>query len=340
MISTRRLRRSLPAPLRAARRGSAGCTNAPRAYAAVAARRRVRTSPLVNGWTLEDRSTRRAAARRSTSATATISCASRSASSQLALGLLPLLVAARRDAGPRPTPPRDPRRHRHRARCSRSICWSCSLYPWLVGNPNAFTDIVGTFLGLLTFVGGPVILWFALTYEQLRGVWALDPAMDEAARDAMLAAVDQYNRGDYLPAQEALENLFNTLPAEDQPLVRSLMILATAMHLHFRRGGGRGVLNLLRQSDGHPRRDQPRARRCRDRRALRRRAGVPAGARGPEEARRRLLRPLARPQDPLRVAEQVSRWRAPLRRRPLHHDPGLFNRRRRSGALHVLCGYR
>src|SRR6187401_2712016 len=60
------------------------------------------------------------------------------------------------------------------------------------------------------------------------------PAMDEAARDAMLAAVDQYNRGDYLPAQEALENLFNTLPAEDQPLVRSLMTLATAMHLHFR----------------------------------------------------------------------------------------------------------
>jgi hypothetical protein len=72
--------------------------------------------------------------------------------------------------------------------------------------------------------------------------------MDEAARDAMLAAVDRYNRGDYLPAQEALETLFNTLPAADQPLVRSLMILATAMHLHFRRGGGRGVLNLLRQA--------------------------------------------------------------------------------------------
>jgi hypothetical protein len=26
------------------------------------------------------------------------------------------------------------------------------------------------------------------------------------------------------------------------------MTLATAMHLHFRRGGGRGVLNLLRQT--------------------------------------------------------------------------------------------
>ncbi len=72
--------------------------------------------------------------------------------------------------------------------------------------------------------------------------------MDDAARTAMLDAVDRYNRGDYLSAQEALEGLFNTLPAADQPVVRALMILATAMHLHFRRGGGRGVLNLLRQT--------------------------------------------------------------------------------------------
>ena len=72
--------------------------------------------------------------------------------------------------------------------------------------------------------------------------------MEPAARTAMLEAVDRYNRGDYLVAQESLEGLFNTLPAEDQPLVRALMILATAMHLHFRRGGGRGVLNLLRQA--------------------------------------------------------------------------------------------
>jgi len=47
------------------------------------------------------------------------------------------------------------------------------LYPWLVGNPNAVTDIVGTFLGLLTFVGAPVILWFVLTYRILREVWRL-----------------------------------------------------------------------------------------------------------------------------------------------------------------------
>lgn len=72
--------------------------------------------------------------------------------------------------------------------------------------------------------------------------------MDAAARTAMLDAVDRYNRGDHLDAQEALEGLFNALPADDQPLVRALMILATAMHLHFRRGGGRGVLNLIRQA--------------------------------------------------------------------------------------------
>jgi len=64
----------------------------------------------------------------------------------------------------------------------------------------------------------------------------------------MLDAVDRYNRGDYLEAQAALELLYNRLPGDDQRLVRGLMSLATGMHLHFRRGGGRGVLNLLRQT--------------------------------------------------------------------------------------------
>ena len=48
------------------------------------------------------------------------------------------------------------------------------VYPFLVGSPNALTDIAGTFLGLLTFVGGPVILWFALTFRELRDVWRLN----------------------------------------------------------------------------------------------------------------------------------------------------------------------
>jgi hypothetical protein len=47
------------------------------------------------------------------------------------------------------------------------------LYPFLVLQPNAFTDITGTFLGLLTFVGAPVIFWFALTFDRLRPVWGL-----------------------------------------------------------------------------------------------------------------------------------------------------------------------
>jgi hypothetical protein len=47
------------------------------------------------------------------------------------------------------------------------------LYPYLVSQTN-FADALGTFLGILTFVGGPVILWFVLTFDVLRGVWKLD----------------------------------------------------------------------------------------------------------------------------------------------------------------------
>lgn len=56
------------------------------------------------------------------------------------------------------------------------------LYPLLVLHPNALTDITGTFLGLLTFVGGPVILWFALTFDRLKAVWRLGPAAIAARR--------------------------------------------------------------------------------------------------------------------------------------------------------------
>lgn len=58
------------------------------------------------------------------------------------------------------------------------------LYPFLVLQPNAFTDIAGTFLGLLTFVGAPIILWFVLTFDRLRPVWGLDngETRDEVSR--------------------------------------------------------------------------------------------------------------------------------------------------------------
>jgi predicted metal-dependent hydrolase len=61
------------------------------------------------------------------------------------------------------------------------------------------------------------------------------------------AALDLYNRGEYLEAQEALERLHDEADGDAQSLLRAMAILATAMHLHFRRGGGRGVINLLRQ---------------------------------------------------------------------------------------------
>lgn len=58
------------------------------------------------------------------------------------------------------------------------------LFPWLVGSPGPLTDILGTFLGLLAFVGAPVIFWFALTYDQLSHVWRL--GADERSTAAVL----------------------------------------------------------------------------------------------------------------------------------------------------------
>jgi hypothetical protein len=42
------------------------------------------------------------------------------------------------------------------------------LFPLLVYYKNAFTDVVGTFLGLTSFVGAPVIIWFVLTFPTIR----------------------------------------------------------------------------------------------------------------------------------------------------------------------------
>jgi hypothetical protein len=43
-----------------------------------------------------------------------------------------------------------------------------TLFPLLVFYKNPFTDVVGTFLGLIAFVGAPVIIWFALTFRELQ----------------------------------------------------------------------------------------------------------------------------------------------------------------------------
>ncbi len=43
-----------------------------------------------------------------------------------------------------------------------------ALFPLLVFYKNPFTDVAGTFLGLIAFVGAPVIIWFALTFRELQ----------------------------------------------------------------------------------------------------------------------------------------------------------------------------
>jgi hypothetical protein len=61
-------------------------------------------------------------------------------------------------------------------------------------------------------------------------------------------ALRLYNRGAYLDSQELLERVHAECEPGDQPLVKALLMLACGMHLHFHRGGGRGTLNLFRQS--------------------------------------------------------------------------------------------
>jgi hypothetical protein len=147
---------------------------APRGYAAALRGAATLTSPLVNGWSLERRDApagRQEIWFRRGNSELRLALGLE----QLALGLLPLLALLGA------TPGLGSRRLATSAIAGVAALFALDLlvvlaYPWLVGSPNALTDIVGTFLGLLTFVGGPVILWFALTYQQLRGVWRLEPS--------------------------------------------------------------------------------------------------------------------------------------------------------------------
>jgi len=56
-----------------------------------------------------------------------------------------------------------------------------ALFPVLVFYTNPVTDVVGTFLGLLGFVGLPFIVWGALTFRDLRRFL---PALDGHPRPA------------------------------------------------------------------------------------------------------------------------------------------------------------
>jgi hypothetical protein len=42
------------------------------------------------------------------------------------------------------------------------------LFPLLVYHKNAFTDVIGTFIGLIAFAGAPMIIWFALAFPTIR----------------------------------------------------------------------------------------------------------------------------------------------------------------------------
>jgi hypothetical protein len=148
--------------------GAAG--EVPRRYANALARAAAALSPLTNGWSLEERAAasprERLWFRRGTEQM-------RLALSleALALSLLPLLslISATPLPGWRP----------RLVAAGLGILGLFALdllvlllYPVLVID-SAVTNIAGTFLGMLTFVGGPVILWFVLTYRWMRGVWRL-----------------------------------------------------------------------------------------------------------------------------------------------------------------------
>ncbi|MFQ5666559.1 MAG: hypothetical protein ACE5I7_09025 [Candidatus Binatia bacterium] len=43
-----------------------------------------------------------------------------------------------------------------------------ALFPLLVFYKNPFTDVIGTFLGVVAFVGAPVLVWGVLTFRDLQ----------------------------------------------------------------------------------------------------------------------------------------------------------------------------
>jgi len=71
--------------------------------------------------------------------------------------------------------------------------------------------------------------------------------VDSATREEFRRAINLYNRRQFLSSQERFEAAYSRTSEASRPLVRALLMLACAMHLHFARGGGRGVNNLLRQ---------------------------------------------------------------------------------------------
>lgn len=147
-------------------------SDAPKRYAGALRLAATYTSPVVNGWSLEQRDSSATGKQEIYFRRGTTQMRLQLSLDALALGLLPLLslLAA--------TPGLGVARLAAAAAVGIAGLFALHLvvlllYPYLVGSPNAVTDVVGTFLGLLTFVGGPVILWFVLTFRELRTVWRL-----------------------------------------------------------------------------------------------------------------------------------------------------------------------
>lgn len=85
----------------------------------------------------------------------------------LGVGLVPLIALLGA------TPAIAPRRRALLIAVGIVICFAFHLlvvvlFPLLVFYQNPFTDVVGTFLGLTSFVGAPVIIWFALVFSTIR----------------------------------------------------------------------------------------------------------------------------------------------------------------------------
>jgi predicted metal-dependent hydrolase len=72
--------------------------------------------------------------------------------------------------------------------------------------------------------------------------------MDTGTRVTFYRGLALYNRGKYLECQDPLEEAYRNADEGERPLVRALIALACGMHLHFSRGGGRGVENLFQRS--------------------------------------------------------------------------------------------
>ncbi len=84
----------------------------------------------------------------------------------LAVGLVPALALLAATPGIRL------RRRAALMALGAALCFAIAtsvvvLFPLLVFYKNAFTDVIGTFIGLVAFVGAPVIVWFVLAFRQL-----------------------------------------------------------------------------------------------------------------------------------------------------------------------------